>query len=151
MLILCRLEPSLCSSNAVLAHLELSYSRLGISLPLLGCSWPPCSYKNIVKCSILHLFSLLSSRSYLCFLVAFWCSLGLIVWAFLGCLLASLGLLVLPYGLSWNSLGPILGHFGAFLGLSWHLLCLSWPFLGHLWDNLCSWWPSVAHWGSLSS
>ena len=54
-------------------------------------------------------------------------------WALLGCHLASLGPLELPFGLSGDSLGTILGHFGAFLGLSWRFLCLFKPILDHLW------------------
>ena len=73
------------------------------------------------------------STELLMLLVAFWCSLWLLFglsWAAFWP--ASLWPLRLPCGLSRSSLGPSLGHFGTFLGLSWRLLCLSWAVLGLL-------------------
>ena len=65
-------------------------------------------------------------------------------WAFLGSLLASLGPLGLPCGLSWASLGPILDHFGTSLGLSWRLLEKSWTPAGLLGRFLASSRPSLS-------
>ena len=131
------LELSHCHFILILGSLEAilsSYAAVLASLgPILGCSWHACSPKNIVKYIIfvgfLRCFGNRVTYAFGCLLVLSWAAF----WALLGSLLASPGPLGLPFGLSWASLGPILGHFGAFLGLSWRLLCLFRPILGHLW------------------
>ena len=142
MLVLWPLEPILCSSYALLspsyAHLMQSWLILSSHAvvleslgPLLGCSSLPCNCKNTTKYKMLLCFSMFSSRSYLCF----WWPSGALLGCFLDSLLAPLGSLRLPCGLSWAFLGSILGYFRAFLGLSWQLLCLSWPTLRYLWPT----------------
>ena len=135
MLILCRLEPILCSSYAVLAHLELSYSRLGVSWATFGLLLASLQLQKHCKIQyfavFFQCFRHAGTYAFGSLLVLSWAAF----WGLVGCLFASLRPLELPYGLSWASLGPILSHFGGFLGLSWRLLCLSWPFLGHLWPT----------------
>ena len=129
-----------------------SYAAVLASLgPILGCSWPACSPKNIVKYSIFVGFSRCFSYSVTYALGGLLVLSWTVFLSLLGSLLASLGPLGLPFGLSWASLGPILGHFGAFLGLSWRLLCLSKAYLGPSLACSSSGWPSVPHWVSLSS
>ena len=103
----------------------------------MGCSWHASSLKNIVNYSIFVGFSRCFSNrityAFGCLLLLSWA----VFWAFLGCLLVSLGPLGLPLwallGFSWTHLGPFWSLLGPVLAHPGEILASSrpsWAILG---------------------